>query len=205
MERDWEQWYREGNTPWDKGAASPPLMELKERRGLEIWGGGVVLVPGCGTGHDVRAIAAGGVEVLGVDVAPSAVKQARLYEAAGQERYEVADFLGVDWPGGRVFSAIWEHTCFCAIPPGRRGDYAAAAARSLESGGYLAGVFYLEPWDAGEERDGPPHGVTVNEIEECFSAYFELVEGWVPGRAYPGREGREWTGLFRRLSKIQRI
>jgi SAM-dependent methyltransferase len=205
MDRDWEKCYRVGDTPWDKGEAAPPLMELMERMGGEVWGEGPVLVPGCGTGHDVRAIAAVGVEVVGVDIAPSAVEAARGCGVVGREVYEVGDFLGEGWPGGRRYSAMWEHTCYCAIPPERRRDYAGAAARALEVGGLLAGVFYLEPWDEGEEREGPPHGVTVEELVECFSPWFEWMEGWVPGRAYPGREGKEWIGLFRRLPLTESI
>jgi SAM-dependent methyltransferase len=200
MERDWEEFYRQGDTPWDKGEAAPPLFELMERMGYGMWGEGAVLVPGCGTGHDVRAIAATGVEVVGVDIAPSAVGAARDRSVVGREVYQIADFLGPEWPGDRIFSGLWEHTCFCAISPGRRRDYAMAAARSLEVGGVLAGVFYLNPWDVGEEREGPPHEVTVEEILDCFSPWFEQVEGWVPNRSYSGREGKEWIGVFRRLS-----
>lgn len=199
MDRDWEECYRVGHTPWDKGEAAPPLFEMMERMGDAVWGKGAVLVPGCGVGHDVRVIATSGVEVVGVDIAPSAVESARGYGVVGREVYQVADFLGEGWPGGERFSGMWEHTCFCAIPPMRRGEYAAAAARSVEAGGVLAGVFYLEPWDPGESPDGPPHGVTVEELVDCFTPWFEWVEGWVPERAYPGREGKEWIGVFRRL------
>lgn len=199
MNRDWEECYRAGDTPWDKGEAAPPLLELMDRKGSAVWGGGPVLAPGCGTGHDVRVIASSGVEVVGVDIAPTAVEAALRHAVVGREVYRVADFLGEEWPGERRFSAMWEHTCFCAIPPERRKEYAASAARSLVAGGVLAGVFYLHPWDEGEEQEGPPHGVTVEELVDCFSPWFEWLEGWVPKRAYPGREGKEWIGLFRRL------
>lgn len=199
MERDWEACYRAGDTPWDKGEAAPPLLELLERKGHGFWGSGPVLVPGCGLGHDVRAIAATGLDVVGVDIAPSAVSAAQDCPAVGNESYLLADFLSDEWPGGRVFSAIWEHTCFCAIPPQRRACYAAAAARSLPAGGVLAGVFFLNPWDPGEVADGPPYGVTVDELVDGFAPWFERMEGWVPERAYPGRSGKEWIGLFRRL------
>ena len=36
--RDWEACYRTGETPWDKGGAAPPLFELMERLGPELWG-----------------------------------------------------------------------------------------------------------------------------------------------------------------------
>lgn len=199
MGRDWEQCYRTGDTPWDKGSAAPPLLELIERRGHSLWNGGPVVVPGCGFGHDVRAIAALGIPVVGVDLSETAVEMAGRLAAVGTERYESGDFLAPSWREGRRFSAIWEHTCFCAILPSERDAYAAAAAGLLDEGGILAGVFYLTPNDPGEEDDGPPFEVTIEELENRFSQWFERIDGWVPENAYPGREGKEWIGIFRKL------
>ena len=76
MSRDWEQCYRDGETPWEKGASAPPLDELLERMGAELWNGGPVLVPGCGLGHDVRRIGEENIPAVGLDLAPSAVERA---------------------------------------------------------------------------------------------------------------------------------
>lgn len=198
--RNWEECYRTGETPWDKGRAAPPLMELTGRHGVALWGGGPVLVPGCGLGHDVRALAEAGVSVIGLDLAETAVGNARSFPTAGAETYEAGDFLDPAWRADRVFSAIWEHTCFCAIDPALRGSYAESAAAVLAPGGVYAGVFYLTPYDPGEVEDGPPFGVSIGEIDALFSPWFERIDGWVPQAAYPGREGREWIGVFRRLA-----
>lgn len=198
--RDWEACYRNGETPWDRGSAAPPLLELIESRGSSIWLGGPVLVPGCGTGHDVRILAGSGVAAHGLDISGTALEKARGFPPMEGVSYERGDFLDPAWREGRSFPAIWEHTCFCAIDPGRRGDYAESAAALLPAGGHLAGVFYLEPHDPGEDEDGPPFKVSVDELLETFSPWFERIDGWVPEAAYPGREGREWLGIFRRLA-----
>ena len=52
----------------------------------------------------------------------------------GGESYETGDFLDPAYAAGHGFTAIWKHTCFCAIDPARREDYARAAAAALESG-----------------------------------------------------------------------
>ena len=101
----------------------------------------------------------------------------------------------------RQFSAIWEHTCFCAIDPSDRARYVAAAAGCLVDGGVLAGVFFLTPFDPGDDTTGPPFGVSLEDLDKWFSPWFERLDGWVPAAAYPGREGREWVGLFRKLVK----
>lgn len=198
MSRDWERCYQEGETPWDKGSAAPPLDEVVERFGVSPWGGGPVLVPGCGAGHDVRRIAELGVQVHGLDIAPSAVEMARNATSDPAVTFELGDFLDAGWAAGRTFAAIWEHTCFCAIEPSHRDRYAESAAAVLAPGSVLAGVFYLTPHDPGETDDGPPFMTTIGELETRFAPWFEKVAGWVPSRAYPGREGREWIGIFRR-------
>ncbi|MDX1679141.1 MAG: methyltransferase domain-containing protein [Akkermansiaceae bacterium] len=198
---DWQQRYRDGDTPWDKGEAAPPLAELIERHGTKWFGGGEVLVPGCGAGHDVRLLAAHGLEVVGIDLAPLALEMARSHPERGEERYEQADFLDPVFAEGHQASSIWEHTCFCAIDPSRRGDYARSAARCLPPGGHLVGVFFLTPYDPGEEAEGPPFGADRDSIDACFSPWFERIESWVPLSSYPGREGREWIAVYKRLAE----
>lgn len=197
---DWQQRYLDGDTPWDKGEAAPPLRELIERLGVEIFGKGEVWVPGCGAGHDVRLLAGHGLEVVGLDLAPAAIEAAQAGPTVNQERYELMNFLDADQRRGRVASAIWEHTCFCAIDPKQRDDYARSAAEVLQPGGVLAGVFFLTPYDPGEDSSGPPHGASIAEIDDCFAPWFKRVEAWVPEAAYPGREGREWLAVYQRLT-----
>ena len=195
---DWNERYLNGDTPWDKGEPAPPLLELLEKRGTADFGSGLVLVPGCGAGHDVRALAAENLNVLGVDIAAEAIPRAKNSSRTGDEHYENADFLDPSWQPGKDVSAIWEHTCFCAIDPSRRQAYAEACARFLSRGGHLAGVFFLTPFDPGEEEEGPPFGTSIEELDETFSPWFERIEAWVPQQAYPGREGREWLAVYRK-------
>ena len=195
---DWNGRYEVGDTPWEKGRAAPPLIELLEKSGIEIWGGGRVLVPGCGTGHDVRVLAGLGLQLLGLDLAERAVSLAKEHEQEGSEDYELGDFLDFTWREGKSFSAIWEHTCYCAIDPSLRPEYAQACADLIEPGGCLVGVFFLTPNDPGEEGEGPPFNSTIAELDERFALWFEREQAWVPEMAYPGREGKEWLAIYRR-------
>lgn len=195
---DWNERYRKGETPWEKGAPAPPLLEILEKADAEIWGGGPVLVPGCGTGHDVRALAARGLPTLGLDLAEEAFQRAEAHPKVGGESYEIGDFLDAGWREGKSFPAIWEHTCLCAIDPARRGDYALACAELIAPGGCLVGVFFLTPYDPGEEWVGPPFPSEIGELDGHFSPWFEREMAWVPESAYPGREGREWLAVYRR-------
>ncbi|BCU79688.1 hypothetical protein [Luteolibacter sp. LG18] len=196
---DWEFRYRHHDTPWEKGSAAPPLLELMERwNAAPPWGGGEVLAPGCGFGHDVRVIASTGVPVLGLDLAAAAVEGARGFPSVGQERYLQADLFDRSWWPAKGFTGWWEHTCFCAIDPVDRPRYAEAAGALVRPGGWLCGVFFLTPNERGEESCGPPFDSTIGEIEGLLAPWFERVDAWVPTRSYPGREGREWVAIFRR-------
>ena len=188
---DWEHRYRGNDTPWEKGAPHPALVRWLESRPLT----GHVLVPGCGSGHDVRAIAAGGAEVVGLDVAPSAVARARMHPTVGRERYASGDFFLPPTAWRASFDAVFEHTCFCAIEPADRTRYVRAAADLLRPGGVFLAIFYLDP----DAESGPPFGCTPEEIDALFSPFFELEEEQTGLPTFPGREGRERLRLSRRI------
>jgi SAM-dependent methyltransferase len=183
METDWEARYQSHDMPWEKGEASPGLLDfLAARSQLKR---GSVLVPGCGTGHDARVWAAADFTVTGYDIAPSAIALSR--EKTAQARLE-AEFVQGDFladPPPRPFDWIFEHTLFCAIEPQQREDYVRAALRWLKPGGEYLAVNYLIP-----DTDGPPYGVTRTELMDWFSPGFTLIEEWVP-RSYPNRTGLE--------------
>lgn len=186
---DWEARYVAGDTPWNRGAA-PPLAEFLRDHHVS----GKVLVPGCGTGHDVRLLAAHGAQVTGLDLSETALAMARSQPAVAHEDYELGDLFALpeEWAGR--FDWVVEHTCFCAIPPARRADYVAAVSRVLKPGGSLLAVFFLDP---GVD-EGPPHGATKEEIAGLFDPDFELQEEWIPEMTFEGREGGEICQLRRR-------
>ncbi|MDB6078326.1 MAG: smtA, partial [Akkermansiaceae bacterium] len=175
-----------------------PLVEYLASDGAALRGASSVLVPGCGSGHDVRALEAAGIHATGLDLSPTAVGFARSLPAAGREKYVSGSLFDTDWRSGLTFDAIWEHTCFCAIDPSDRPAYAWAAASILAPGGHLVGVFYLDPYEPGEDAAGPPWGATREEIAGLLAPWFDPVTDFVPHSAYPGREGREWLAVFRR-------
>src|SRR5689334_4615151 len=89
----WEGRYQTQDMPWEKGEPSPGLVDfLKSQPRLAR---GTVCVPGCGTGHDVRAWAAAGFSVTGYDIAPSAIQlaSAKTREANLTAKFQLGDFL----------------------------------------------------------------------------------------------------------------
>ena len=179
----WESRYQTRDMPWEKGAPSPGLVDfLSAHPDLPK---GKVCVPGCGTGHDVRAWASAGFPVAGFDIAPTAIQLAsEATRAAGLvAEFHLANFLTDEPPA--PFDWVFEHTLFCAIQPNQRDEYVSAVLRWLKPGAAYLAINYLI-----SDQDGPPFGTTCDEILQRFSPHFELVQEWVP-RSYPNRTGLE--------------
>lgn len=182
MQTDWEARYQTRDMPWEKGEASPGLVDfLAAHPNLPR---GTVLVPGCGTGHDARAWAGAGFSVTGCDIAPSAIQLSQERTAAGlSAKFLLGDFLGCDAAG--PFDWIFEHTLFCAIDPARRSDYVKSVLSRLKPGGNYLAVNYIIP-----DSEGPPFGTTRQELMDRFTPHFDLHTEYVP-RSYPNRTGLE--------------
>ncbi|MBC8244160.1 MAG: methyltransferase domain-containing protein [Verrucomicrobia bacterium] len=183
-DRDWESHYQANEMIWDHGEASPGLVDhLAANLNASL---GQALIPGCGHGHDARALARAGWSVTGLDIAPSSVPLAkRLAEEEHLEiDYRVGDFLR-DEPH-QTFDLVFEHTLFCAIPPARRDDYVQALLRWLKPGGLYLAVNYMITDDNGE----PPFSTTTTELDTRLGGSFELLHRWTP-RSYESREGKE--------------
>ncbi len=188
---DWEEAYRRRKTPWEKGRPHPALIDFLATNGPIA---GEIYVPGCGSGHDVRALSTAANHVVGIDLAPLAIARANSFPKRGNEEYQLADLFALPAQWNGRFDVVFEHTCFCAIEPARRAQYVEAVVRLLKPGGLLLAIFFLNP---DHDEEGPPHGVSREELEERFGAAFALEQEWVPVRTHPGREQRELMRILR--------
>src|SRR4051812_28345531 len=131
MPTDWEAQYQKSETPWDKGGPSPGLLDFLASTQIR----GRVLVPGCGAGHDVRALASHGAEPVGLDIAPSAITAAEAIPRTGKEQYVCGNLFALPAELRGAFDWVWEHTCFCAIDPTLREAYAERVHGALKPDG----------------------------------------------------------------------
>jgi methyl halide transferase len=185
---EWQRRYEQDDTPWDKGMAAPPLTAFLHQKQIS----GRVLVPGCGKGHDARALGTQpNTLVVGLDISEAAIAQARKISSQSAPdldvNFIVGDFFKLPAKLKRSFDWLVEHTCFCAIEPRLRPDYVLAAASALRTGGKIFGIFYLNP----DVENGPPFAVSRKELSELFEAHFLFLEEWVPTESFPGREDQE--------------
>jgi SAM-dependent methyltransferase len=195
MKIDWESCYVQGETPWDHGQPSPPLQAEVAQRPLR----GRVLVIGCGPGHDVVALAEQGVDVTGLDIAPSAVAKAQQSYPDHAARFVVGDLFDLPAALRGAFDTVVEHTCLSGMPPDLRAAYAAGVRAALKPAGRIVGVWYINPdLDPGEQ--GPPFPLPVPELEALFAGDFEIVADYVPENSFAGRVGRERVRVLQRLA-----
>jgi len=155
----WEKRYQRGETGWDRGGASPALSHLIE----QLPKNARVLVPGCGRGHEVVALAKLGFIVTAIDIAPSAIIHLR--EQLQQEQLHAELILGdlFTYRPEQRFDAVYEQTCLCAIEPQQRKDYADQLYSWLKSDARLYALF-MQTGCAG----GPPFHCDLLAMRELF-------------------------------------
>lgn len=155
--------YLEGTPPWDIGRPQGAFVRLIDGGAVR----GRVLDVGCGTGENAMYAAQAGLQVVGVDFAPEAIRRAR---AKARERglvvdFEVADVLDLN-QYGETFDSAMDSGMFHTLPDAARPRYAASVGGALRSGGRL----FIECFSEHEPGDWGPRRVTQAEIRATFTA-----------------------------------
>ena len=164
----WQQRFETDSTPWDRGEAGPQL-----RRWLDsgaIAPGQRVVVPGCGSGWEVAALAAAGVDAVGLDYVEAAVERTLALLAAQGLAAEVARADVLQWrPPVRV-DAVYEQTCLCALHPDHWSAYAAQLAAWVRPGGRLLALFMQKREDSAGDGvvSGPPYHCDIHGMRALF-------------------------------------
>jgi len=178
----WKERYRSGETGWDLGGPCPVFVDLLR----SPWAPpkGRIAFPGCGKGHDVRHFRERGYDAVGFDFAgPQAevpVVELDVFE------------LGRRHPA--AFDAVVEYTCYCAIEPARRREYATALRDALKPGGLLVALLF----PVEERENGPPFGIDECEIEEVLAVGMDLLHVETPANSVEPRRGRERLAILRK-------
>ncbi|HKA62486.1 MAG TPA: methyltransferase domain-containing protein [Methylomirabilota bacterium] len=155
-----------------------------------------IAVPGAGRAHDARLLARRGYRVTAFDFAEAAVAEARrLATADGVDMaVEQRDVFTLGRDHRETFDGVWEYTCFCAIDPGCRAEYADVLHAILKPGGLLLACFY----PLREGQDGPPFPVSRADIARALAGRFTVLTEGAPTRSVERRRGLEWLVLARR-------
>ena len=177
----WSSRYVTERTPWDLHGVPDALHAFLQRSESR----GRVLIPGCGSGYEVRAFHDAGYDVTALDFSAAAVERARRLLGTLGEKVQLGDFFNHEFPA-RCFDLVYERTFLCALSPGRWLDYAARMHELLRDGGSLAGVFVY-----GNASDGPPFPLPEGREQELFAEHFELTRSEALPPSLPVFEGME--------------
>lgn len=148
----WDESYRRGEPPpWDIGRPQPAIATLVEDGGFR----GSVLDAGCGTGEHALLLASRGHEVLGLDVAASAIDEARRKALARDlpAAFAVADALQLEGLG-RTFDSVLDVGLFHTFGDEERESYVAGLASVTDAGALLHLLCFSDQgtWDDGPRR-----------------------------------------------------
>lgn len=182
----WELDYQLGTAGWDIGTPTPVFQRLLREKTFPP---GRMLVPGAGRGHDAREFARHGFEVVAVDFARDAVEAMRaLMDDASRHEILHHDLFQLPKELDASFDYVLEYTCFCAIDPTRRNEYADTIARVLKRGGkYIALALPLD-----EHVGGPPFAVNADELVALMEQRgLKLLHREFPPDSITPRKGRE--------------
>jgi SAM-dependent methyltransferase len=154
--------YTSGSAPWVIDEPQPAVVAL-ERDG---WIRGSVLDVGCGTGEHTIHLADRGYDVVGVDVSPAGIEQARAGATARgvSARFEVGD--AYDLGGEPRYDTVLDSALFHIFDDDDRARYVRSLARVVRPGGV---VHVLALSDTG-----PGFGPQVSETT-ILGAF---LDGW---------------------------
>ncbi len=166
----WERAYQQGALTWDMGTPTPVFQRLlaeKDAQDKSVFPPGRILIPGAGLGYDAREFARHRFEVVAVDFARDAAEAMRNALTPETAHAVVqADLFQLPAAWNETFDYVLEYTCFCAIDPTRRGEYADVIARMLKHGGsYIALAFPTNGYTGN-----PPFIVNAEELIALFQA-----------------------------------
>lgn len=172
----WDASYHGGPPPWDIGRPQPAIERLVASGELV----GPILDVGCGTGENALHLASSSFDVLGVDVAPTAIRAAR--EKARVRgitaEFTIADALRLHRLA-RHFRTLVDCGLFHAFDHDERQEYSASLATVTAPG---ATLYVLCFSDQGQTQG--PHPVSQGELRAAFQPGRWTVSSLTPEHAY---------------------
>lgn len=192
----WLKSWQEGRIGFHRDEVHPDLV----RHEAEFLGDGPhrVLVPLAGKTVDLAWLATHGHQVTAVELSPLAAKAFHqeqgidaVPEPAGHYTrwrsqsldYLVGDCFHLERPAAGPFDRVWDRAAMVALDPERRARY-LARLRHVAAGATI--LLNVLEYPAGE-REGPPHSISVAEVQAAYPGAALLHETQDPDRGWVER------------------
>jgi SAM-dependent methyltransferase len=162
----WDTRYRSGKTPWDFHGIPKALQEFLQSTTIK----GRVLIPGCGSGYEIKAFADAGWDPVGIDFSQAAVERAKSHLGDLADKIKFGNFFEYSF-GPEKFDLIYERTFLCSMSPKLWRSYAIKVAELLHDRGTLAGFFLY-----GAESNPPPYPLAEGQLQTLLGSNFQKIE-----------------------------
>ena len=194
MPEYWEKSYQTGDMGWDLGKPTPIFDDWIQSQTDSL----SICFLGAGNGWDAINFAEKGHNVTAVDFAESAINNMRTSAKKKGVKINLihSDIFSLCNLYNHTFDIVLEYTCFCAIDPARRVDYARMTNKILKPDGKLVALLF--PIDKDINDDGPPFAVDLDSTISLFSKYFKLDTKEIPSLSIERRKGREVFVIFKK-------
>ncbi len=152
--------------PWARGKPHPLLIDwLNTDAARLVRPGSRALVVGCGLGDDVVELVERGYDVMGIDIAPTAVRWAAKRHPRCADHFIIADLLNPPSRLRRRFDLVIEVNTLQSLPPGLRAAGAASLAGLMAPRATLVTIGRGRcPDRALEDFVSPPFPFTCAEL-----------------------------------------
>lgn len=186
----WDDRFRGGVTPWDAGGVPTTLAEWLDAHPYPLR----VLIPGCGSGYELRTFHEHGHEVVAIDFSDAAIEAAQRALGALAPLVRKADFFAFEGDRPR-FDLVYERAFLCALPRRLWSAWAERVAELVRPAGLLAGFFYID-----DNERGPPFGIAPAALATLLEPAFALEEDLAVPRteSIPVFQGKERWMVWRR-------
>eukprot|EP01038_Epipyxis_sp_PR26KG_P013412 gene13412-17986_t len=173
----WDELWNKGIAAgelFDKGETSPLLLKYLHEERIPV---GRALVPGCGRGYDVTALASNNRYVVGIDMSQAAVtsginrlndivKDGFIY--SHQIEFICGSFFDLETNDETMlFDFVYDYTFLCALDPSIRKDWALKMSQLLKPGGELLTLIFPIKKDESDVS-GPPFRVTMEDYSNLL-------------------------------------
>jgi SAM-dependent methyltransferase len=193
----WEEVYQGGRAGWDLGGPTPAFVRLLQ---AGEFAPGRMLVTCAGRGHDAREFARHGFLVDAVEFAADPVRDMRaLADPRAPVNIIQADLFTLSNELDGQYDYVLEYTCYCAINPARRPEYADLIARLLKPRGILIALIFPTQKHDG----GPPFSAPIPQVLDFFQTRgFQVVQREVPNDSVQQRKGQEELLIFQKVDEV---
>lgn len=178
----WNQQYKNNQTGWDIGYASPALMAYFNERNDKS---AKILIPGAGNGWEVEHLfKKGWFNTFLLDFSSEAIK---LFKKRFPDFPEKNILLENFFKHSGQYDYIVEQTFFSSLPRAFRTDYAQHMYDLLKPGGKLVGLLFNHEFHFSH----PPFGGTENEYKKLFFKLFNVKHFTIAYNSIKPRKERE--------------